>query len=408
MDSSLRIFRQGALEQTPDEIIQIDVPRARILRYMGSKAGILDFIIPRILERMQEADVVFDIMAGTHSVGYALKPRQTIYANDVQAYSYVIGQALIENNSVRVSREEATRQLDVDIHENLGRIEHLIKSGDLGRPGGEEFHQSVRRLYRSNPRRNPYILFTAYFTNTYFSKTQSMQIDSIRYAIDQVDNQYKKALYLCALLYAISSSAATTGHFAQYRPVRKDVVDLRKANVLEIFLRKCDELDVAFNGRSNRCFNRNYHDFFEEPSLIRDVLEKVDLIYLDPPYSPAQYSRFYHIPESLVLYDYPAREYKGQYRHDRHESDFCRKSKAEEEFEFAIKACAEYGIKLAISYKSNGIVPISTLRNLCEKYYRHADQYATGHKHSMQGRQTDEGENSTAVVENLFICETSV
>jgi adenine-specific DNA-methyltransferase len=375
---------------------------------MGSKAGILDFIIPRILKRVEEGDVVFDIMAGTHSVGFAVKPRQTVYANDVQAYSYVIGQALIENNSVRVSREEATRQLDVHINENLGRIEYLIRSGDFGRPGSEEFYQSIRRLYRSNPRRNPYILFTAYFTNTYFSETQCKQIDSIRYALDQVDNQYRRALYLCALLYAISSAAATTGHFAQYRPVRKDVIDLRQANVLEIFLRKCDELDVTFNGRNNRCFNRNYHDFFEERSLIRDVLEKVNLIYLDPPYSPAQYSRFYHIPETLVLYDYPVREYKGQYRHDRHWSDFCRKSKAEKEFEFAIRACAEYGIKLAISYKSNGIVSISTLRNLCAKYYSHVDQYETPHRHSMQGRQTDQGKNSTAVVENLLICEASV
>lgn len=372
----------------------------RFLRYMGTKAPILDFIIPKIRKEVREGDIVFDLMAGTHSVGYALKPWQTIYANDIQAYSYVIGQALIENNNINVSRERAIEDLQDNIASNMKFIGEYIRSSKPKTPGSEGFYLQVKKGYNSDHKKVPYILFTAYSTNTYFSGDQCKMIDSIRYSIDQVKKQ-KKALYLTCLLYAISQSVANTGHFAEFKQEQGDVLKIRKLGPLELFLNKCDDVKIRFNGRKNKCFNCDYRDFFENPKFRKEI-SKAELIYLDPPYSTLQYSRFYHIPETLVLYDYPNRDYKGQYRGERHQSNFGRKSTSKDEFEYVIRNCADLEIKLAISYKSNGLVSIRKIKQICHKYYRNVDMHEKQHRHSAQGRV---GWKVNRINENLIICK---
>ena len=68
------------------------------IRYMGNKHKLLDFIIPEIEKITKPKSIVCDLMSGTNCIGYALKSRYTIYANDVQKYSECIAKALIENN----------------------------------------------------------------------------------------------------------------------------------------------------------------------------------------------------------------------------------------------------------------------------------------------------------------------
>ena len=79
-------------------------------------------------------------------------------------------------------------------------------------------------------------------------------------------------------------------------------------------------------------------------------MNKVDVIYIDPPYTNAHYSRFYHILETLVKYDYPDTEYHGRYRTDRYQSPFGIKSKAHDEFDTMISLCRTARKSLVISY----------------------------------------------------------
>ena len=73
----------------------------------------------------------------------------------------------------------------------------------------------------------------------------------------------------------------------------------------------------------------------------RKFIKNTSLVYLDPPYSTENYSRYYHIAETLVNYDYPECRFKGCYRDDRFKSSFCRKSKAKNEFDNAVKLVSE-------------------------------------------------------------------
>ena len=80
------------------------------------------------------------------------------------------------------------------------------------------------------------------------------------------------------------------------------------------------------------------------------------VIYADPPYTKDQYSRFYHLFETIILYDYPDAVGKGRCRTDRQVSSFSLKSEVNDAMERLIGASAELGADLVLSYPTNGLL----------------------------------------------------
>ncbi len=332
------------------------------IRYMGNKNKLLDFIIPEIEEITPEGTIICDLMSGTNSIGYALKSRYTIYANDVQKYSECIAKALIENNTVTINQKSAKK----DLEEN----------------------------YKKNLEEKKYNFFYKTYSDTYFSETQCLDIDSIRYAIEQIQNENKKNLYLTVLMSVMCKVESTTGHFAQYMPKdHKRVIPLRNMNVWDEFLEKCTDFKTIINNNmQNKSFNLDYKELIK-----LDEIRNVETFYLDSPYSGEQYSRFYHILETIVKYDNPIVSYKAKYRNDRFMSGFCYKSKVSNEFENIIKFCKQNNSNLVISYSNKGVIDCEKLEDLCRKYYENVDIKTYDYKHSTQGKGTNE------LLEYLFI-----
>ena len=131
-------------------------------------------------------------------------------------------------------------------------------------------------------------------------------------------------------------------------------------------------------------------------------MEKVDTIYVDPPYTNAHYSRFYHILETLVKYDYPSIEYFGRYRNDRYQSPFCIKSKAIQEFDNIIKLSYANKKNLVISYSdtSQCIISKSEVIKRCQKYYNNV----TVNEIDYQYRNFGQKPNKVKGNELLLIC----
>ena len=332
------------------------------IRYMGNKNKLLDFIIPEIEEITPEGTIICDLMSGTNSIGYALKSRYTIYANDVQKYSECIAKALIENNTVTINQKSAKK----DLEEN----------------------------YKKNLEEKKYNFFYKTYSDTYFSETQCLDIDSIRYAIEQIQNENKKNLYLTVLMSVMCKVESTTGHFAQYMPKdHKRVIPLRNMNVWDEFLEKCTDFKTIINNNmQNKSFNLDYKELIK-----LDEIRNVETFYLDSPYSGEQYSRFYHILETIVKYDNPIVSYKAKYRNDRFMSGFCYKSKVSNEFENIIKFCKQNNSNLVISYSNKGVIDCEKLEDLCRKYYEIVDIKTYDYKHSTQGKGNNE------LLEYLFI-----
>jgi len=329
----------------------VDYPTSYVMRYMGSKLRLLDFIVPILEAMLPQGEGFLDLMAGTHAVGYALKPNHPIVANDIQEYSRVIGLSRIVNDSFSPSRTDIQK----DIFDRL-----------MPRP---KFH-----------------LFEELYKDTYFSVGQCRDIDQIRGAISQCRSPIRRAVYLTALIYAMGYCQSSPGHFAQYMP--KDhprLKSLRQLSIREAFEKKLLENHLVFSDYDNQVFAVDYRRLLTAANY-RKALTDVKLVYIDPPYSEAQYSRFYHLLETVVKYDYPEVSHKGLYRGDRFQSNFGYKAKAPEEFDFIAATCSKLGMNLALSYSDRGLVPIDTLLEIARRYYQDVTLHTQQYRHSMQGR----------------------
>ena len=63
-----------------------------------------------------------------------------------------------------------------------------------------------------------YTFFQDHYADKYFSAQQCREVDSIRWAIEQISAKNERALYLCSLMHAMCLAQSTTGHFAEYLP----------------------------------------------------------------------------------------------------------------------------------------------------------------------------------------------
>ncbi len=334
-----------------------------VLRYMGGKHRLLDFILPAIYELAPAGQAVCDLMAGTHAVGYALKSRYPVVANDVQAYSAVIGQALLADGGCI----DAARAQD----ELLG-----VTAEEATRAGYDLF----RRLY----------------ADTYLSAQQCAEVDRLRYAIARVQDPVARAAYLTALMYAMCYVQQTPGHFAEFlAPDHPRAGPLRQLDLVAAFLAKCDDL-----ARVTPTPYRHKVYCAEALALLahRELLADVGCFYVDPPYTVEQYSRFYHLLETLIRYDWPEVEHKARYRRDRFLSPFCRRGTVAEAFRQLLTALASYRVPVVISYGSAGLLPRHALEELAAAHFSHVEVREAAYHHSTQGK----GRRSR--LELLFLC----
>jgi adenine-specific DNA-methyltransferase len=94
------------------------------------------------------------------------------------------------------------------------------------------------------------------------------------------------------------------------------------------------------------------------------------IVYADPPYSKDHYSRYYHVLETLVKYDYPQASGAGRYRPDRFATPFSLKRQVQRAFDSLFARIAERDWSLVLSYPSNGLVPEADLHALVAAHFR--------------------------------------
>lgn len=325
--------------------------RIETIRYMGIKTNLLDYIIPELIKITPSGGTILDVMAGSNAVSYALKEYFTVFTNDIQTYSYAISDAIIVNQQETISSDTAKDEL--------------------------------LNNYLANNSNKFYHFFEDTYSFTYFSDKQCCDIDSIRYAIDQLNNDHRKNLYLFALMGAMCKVQSTPGHFAQFMPsTHSRIIPLQKMNLFDVFLEKCDlYTNLFFTKNQNKAFNMDFHDLLQCKEIT-----SVNTIYLDSPYTQEQYSRFYHVLETVVKYDYPEVNFKAKYRNDRFQSEFCYKGRVENEFNYIFEYCHSTSTNLLVSYSNKGLVSVDRLQELASKYFKIVNLQTIDYKHSTQGK----------------------
>lgn len=443
-------------EQSSSNIHNIKVPdfsapTMQILRYMGNKRSLLPWLIPKLKNYLNHGDTILDLFAGTSSVGYALKPNARVIANDIQEYSLEISNALLMFKG-KILDNEFDLYLSKAYEKNIKALKHMyshalsdedkflnkidyhdyfkfsnqiptyghIVSQDVYSLSDYTKEEYIKRKRRA-PKSFPYILFSIYFSNNFFSLKQSIEIDSIKYAIDQTHNSLKRTVYTSCLLYAISKAVNSSGHFAEHLNAHSDksqriIITHRKQSVLDRFLEKLIAFGDIYNQQvwENKTYKYDYKKLIIHLKKVNE-LDKIKLIYIDPPYTTAQYSRYYHIPETLVKYDYPEitidniskNAVKGRYRGDRHQSTFSQITKAEKSFhEMFNLLSTTSNATLAVSYSDNSIIkPIEKLMEIAREYYEVTD-VKNGYAHSAQGSRFNvSGKGNHRIHEYLLICK---
>jgi hypothetical protein len=214
---------------------------------------------------------------------------------------------------------------------------------------------------------------TVAYGGYYFSLSQALTLDALRSTLPRTS--VERAVALSALIGAASRCSASPGHTAQPLGIKRDslphVVEAWNRSIFEYVRADIEEIAPRHARVQGEAKVGSWAELL-------DQLASGDVAFCDPPYSGVQYSRFYHVLETLSRGTRV--NVSGSGRNppfsERPESNFSRKSKAKSEVEQLIVAAAEREIRLVITFpvsrQSNGLMAYSFVRE-ARKYFPHVD-----------------------------------
>ena len=328
-------------------------------RFMGSKRKLLSEIW-NVASRF-EFDTVVDLFSGSGIVGYMFKSHgKTVISNDYMVMSATFTKAMVENNTVTLPIEEAKKLLI-----KKGEVDHFVSDT---------------------------------FKDLYYTDDENELIDILRTNIASIDDPYKKAIAMTALIRACTKKRPRgiftyTGH--RYDDGRKDL----QKSLSQQFLEAVEAVNNAVfdNHKANKSVNGD--------AMALDVATP-DLVYIDPPYysplSDNEYVRRYHFIEGL------ARDWKGveiqehtkTKKFKSYPTPFSTKNGAYDAFD---KLFSKFSDSiLIVSYSSNSLPTQEDMVELMKKYKKYVEVVPVDYKYAF-GNQADAKTHRNSVQEYLFI-----
>ena len=267
-------------------------------RYIGNKFKLIEWIFS-ILNKECDGKSFTDIFAGTGVVvAVASKHFDEIILNDFLYSNYVIYKAFFDKGDW-----------------NPKKINVIIK--DYNNINGEDLDENY---------------FSINFGGKYFSKNSAKIIGFIRENIEENKNNLTEREYnmlISSLLYSVDKIANTVGHYDAY--FKKEYIEDN------FFMRPIDPVKV-----------KSVSIFREDANLLAKQIQ-TDVVYIDPPYNSRQYSRFYHVLETLTKWDKPKLHGVALKPEPENMSDYCRVSAKNRFAELVNDIDAKY---LVVSYNN--------------------------------------------------------
>lgn len=393
-----------------DLLISYEKNTPHIIKYMGSKRSILDFVIQAINDHYERGRLC-DLFAGTTVLSGALGKLIPMHSNDIQEYSSILAKTYLSNyiwsdyeTNILEEIVDKAKQYVQKIKKKYPSLS-FIYSEKMTIPQFVELEKEQQNLIDFNFSKTSHHLFIKNYSGTYWSFEQCLWIDAIRSVADEYKESPLYYVILSSLMYAMSYNSQSTGHYAQYRDAtnkssKLDILIYRQREILPYFKSKFEQLKKHL-GQSLFDHMVTSLDYSE----CLDLIEPETLVYADPPYAFVHYSRFYHALETLVKYDYPKVDHKGRYRTDRHQSPFCKRSEVDEAFSLLFKKIKEKRATLILSYSNTGMISLAEIMKLAHKTLGSTYDVSVreeNHTHSTMGRKDDK---SKEVQEYLIIAK---
>lgn len=384
-----------------------------IIKYMGSKRNILDFVVESIDEIIDNEDQrLYDLFGGSAVVSGAFRDKLNVTCNDIQSYTGILAETYLSNYYWNEYDEGILDRIVEEAQRKVNLFKTTYDIGDFDYLKNVSFDEI--RILESNQQdlinfnfNGLDHLFAKNFSGTYWSYEQCLWIDAISSVArsEEYKDTFLYNVIMSSLMFAMAYCTQSTGHYAQYRDVTesnmKDILLYRRKQILPLFERKFLSLKELYNEDNNTQFNHN--TTCQDYSILLDNIEDNSIVYADPPYQFVHYSRFYHALETLAKYDYPEVQFKGRYRTDRHQSPFCIKTKVKGAFQDMFNKIYAHHSSLVLSYSDTGMISREDLILLAEEIFIDYNIVVNelNHEHSTMGRQGDKSRNVTEV---LIIC----
>ena len=213
--------------------------------YMGSKRSLGAFLVEALMSILPQSATVVDLMCGSGAASSAFSKVWRTIASDAQEFCRILaavqggGFSTKEAQDLLASLIPLARENAFRLRTRLNKFlekEDAIFHSDLGTALLKEYQEFVESFptypygksylgwdpvkeveqRKKQPTLVPYCLFTSYFSNVYFGLRQCIEIDSLRFAIDQIKGHNERLWALGALVATMSARGTSyAGHFAQ-------------------------------------------------------------------------------------------------------------------------------------------------------------------------------------------------
>ncbi len=261
-------------------------------RYVGNKFKLMNWIQSTMDQECPNCDSIFDVFAGTGAVSRCLLDRYN---------SFIINDFLYSNEAIYRGFFENSKYSKNKINELKTKYNSL------------DLNQNTYSNYVSNN-----------YGNKFFSLHDALIIGYIRQDIEDLytSNQLSSKEYyilLASLLYSADRIANTVGHYDAY--IKNKLI--RGGFVFDLI----SPLNVK---------NKKIQIFRKDSNELAKHI-KCDIAFIDPPYNSRQYSRFYHVLETITKWDNPELYGTAMKPKEENMSEYC-KSSAPKAFEDLIKS----------------------------------------------------------------------
>ncbi|MFH1048168.1 MAG: DNA repair protein RadC [Patescibacteria group bacterium] len=267
-------------------------------RYIGNKHKLIEWIFS-IINKECSGNLFADIFAGTGVVSaVATKHFKKVLLNDFLHSNYAIYRAFFGNEAW-----------------DKNKIDNIIKS--------------YNNIYDNDLEEN---YFSKNFGGKFFSNNSAKIIGFIRENIEENKKNLTEREYymlIASLLYTADKIANTVGHFDAY--FKKEFVND------SFFMKPIDPIET-----------QEISIFQEDTNNLAKKI-KADVVYIDPPYNSRQYSRFYHVLETLTKWDKPKLFGVALKPEPENMSDYCRNNAKGKFAELVRDLDAQY---LVVSYNN--------------------------------------------------------
>ncbi len=266
---------------------------------MGSKRHMLENGLGEILRsQLPHAKRFIDPFAGSggviNYVAVERKFKKPIIAGDLQKYSVVLARAVI-GRTAKVDVERIKKSWIELAKKEVEKSTLYIKSELLDKDYSGDIKKQVmmsRKLCESPSKTGP--IWNAYGGH-YFSPKQAIVFD---YLLKNIPNSSpNKDICLAALIIAASRCAAAPGHTAQpFQPTKGAGKFIKISWGIDVF-KSCE---AALKELAPMHAQKKGEAHVMDAEKLIPKLKEGDLVFIDPPYSGVQYSRFYHVLETIA------------------------------------------------------------------------------------------------------------